>query len=174
MSLRERREAAVRAGLVIGALAEAFPRAFSVCARRRVLLALGIHRALLVAVQPAIIAGTFTAKDLKTALRRYVTSNGYLHAHLCAGAARVDPAGNVVGAVTPAKAKHAHERLERRRRKKPAAKQSGVNAGATTATSLAGFQPRAKENGHQLESVAAGAIQYENIYSEPPGRASPA
>ena len=53
-------------------------------------------------------------------------------------------------------------------------RQSGVNAGATTATSLAGFQPSAKENGHQLESVAAGAIQYENIYSEPPGRASPA
>ena len=90
MSLRKRREAAAAcAGLVIGALAEAFPRALSVCARRRVPTALGIYRALLVAVQAAIIAGTVTAKDLKTALRRYITSNGYLCACRQAGAARI-------------------------------------------------------------------------------------
>ena len=135
MSLRKRREAAAAcAGLVIGALAEAFPRALSVCARRRVPTALGIYRALLVAVQAAIIAGTVTAKDLKTALRRYITSNGYLCACRQAGAARIDLAGNVVGTVTPAEANHAREFLTERRRKKPAARATVTHADMTPAT----------------------------------------
>jgi hypothetical protein len=74
VSLRKRRETAARAGLVIGALAEAFPRAFSIYERRRVPLALGIHTALLVAAAPAIMAGTDSVKDIRPALRRYVTS----------------------------------------------------------------------------------------------------
>jgi sRNA-binding protein len=135
MSLYKRREAAAAcAGLVISALAEAFPRALSVCVRRRVPTALGIYRALLVAVQAAIIAGTVTAKDLKTALRRYIPSNGYLCACRQAGAARIDLAGNVVGTVTPAEANHAREFLTERRRKKPAARATVTHADMTPAT----------------------------------------
>ena len=155
MSLRKRREAAAAcAGLVIGALAEAFPRALSVCARRRVPTALGIYRALLVAVQAAIIAGTVTAKDLKTALRRYITSNGYLCACRQAGAARIDLAGNVVGTVTPAEANHAREFLTERRRKKPAALRHGHPRRYDAGNSAI---PNNKAKGHGALSVASMA-----------------
>jgi sRNA-binding protein len=122
MSARLRRERAIRAIAIIDALSELWPRTFVFHERGRRQLALGIHRALRVAFQPAIIAGTFTAKDIKTALRRHFTRNGYLHARLCTGAARFDLAGNVVGTVTFGEVKHARQFLSERRRKKQAAR----------------------------------------------------
>jgi sRNA-binding protein len=85
MSLRKRREAAARANAVIGALSELWPHTFVVCERRRKPLALGIDKALLAAAEPAISADAVTVKDIKAALRRYVSAEGYLRACRRAG-----------------------------------------------------------------------------------------
>jgi ProP effector len=96
----------------IGALAAKFPKAFFVYERRRRPLKLGIH------LDIAAAAPEIPAKEIRTALRIYVTNTGYLHA--CkAGATRIDLNGEPAGCVTDDEARNAAER--RTARSKPAA-----------------------------------------------------
>jgi sRNA-binding protein len=115
MSARLRRDRAIRASAVIGGLCKLWPDTFALPERNRKPLALGIHGALLTAVEPAIDAGTVTVQEIKAALRRYVSAEGYLRACRRAGTARIDLAGNVVGTVTPVEAAHARRVLKLRK-----------------------------------------------------------
>ena len=121
MSFRKRREADARANAIIGALSELWPHTFVVYERRRKPLALGIHRALLVAVEPTIVAGTVTVKDIKRTLARCTRSNGYLR-NMRTDAGRIDLAGRIVTTVTKDQAQHAKQILDQRRAERRAAK----------------------------------------------------
>jgi sRNA-binding protein len=114
MNARLRRERAIRASAIIGALRESWSGTFASPERNRKPLALGIHTGLLVAVEPAIKAGSITAKDVKRALARYTGADGHLR-NMRTGTGRLDLSGKIVGAVTSAEAAHAHQILKLRK-----------------------------------------------------------
>ena len=107
---------------VITMLAERWPRTFFVYERRRRPLAIGIHEALIAALD-----GAAPLPELWAALRYYTNAVGYL----CAckeGAARVDLEGNVVGTVTAREAAWAATVIRER-----AARKAGKAAQVATA-----------------------------------------
>ena len=165
MSARLRRERATRASAVIGALCELWPRTFEVEGRNRRPLSIGIHTALLGAVAPAMGAGDVTVKDIKRALARYTSADGYLR-NMRTGTGRLDLDGKIVGAVTPAEAKHARQILGERHRKKLAA-----HATTTCRRSDAGDSAiRTKTKGYGVPpcaSVAEGVVLRHEKYPTP-------
>ena len=126
MSARLRRERAVRAKAIIGALSRLWPATFAVREHNRKPLALGIHRALLVAVEPAIVAATVTVEDIKRALARYTSAKGYRR-NMRAGTGRLDLDGKIVGVVTSAEDAHARQILKLRK----ATRQANVGLAST-------------------------------------------
>jgi hypothetical protein len=115
-SARLSRERAIRAIAIIDAISELWPTFVVHKHRRSQLAALGIHGALLVAVAPAFTSGTITARDIRAALRRYVSAEGYLRACRRAGTARIDLTANVADTVSEREAQHARRMLAQRRR----------------------------------------------------------
>jgi len=112
-------ERAAQAAQIITTLAERFPAAFAIYARRRKPLKIGVFDDLLAAT-----AGSIPPAELKDALRAYCRSYGYFRA--CReGIARVDLAGQPAGAVTAAEAARAavcaDRQLQRWQQKKAAA-----------------------------------------------------
>jgi sRNA-binding protein len=95
--------------------------------RGRKPLALGIHAALLDALEPAIRAGTITAKDVKPALARHTGADGYLR-NMRAGVGRIDLAGRIMTTVTKDEAQHARQILDQRRPERRAAKHQSLTA----------------------------------------------
>ena len=163
MSARLRRERASRASAVIGALCQLWPRTFAFYERKRKPLALGIHTALLVAVEPAIVAGTVTVKDIKRALARYTGANGYRR-NIRAGAGRLNLWGKIVGVVTSAEAAHARQVLELRKAARRA------NVGLTSTKN--GPRTAATANG----PISANVMHYDKTVKRrgrKPGRVSP-
>jgi ProP effector len=149
MSARLRRERVIRASAVLGAFSELWPHTFAVQGHHRKPLALGIHAALLVAIKPAIRAGTVTVKDIKAALRRYVSADGYLRACRRAGTARIDLTGKVVGIVTSAEAKYARQVLKLRK-----------------AARRANASPAPTKNGPRTAGTANGPISANVVHHE--------
>jgi sRNA-binding protein len=144
-----------------GGLCKLWPATFALPERNRKPLALGIHGALLTAVEPAIDAGTVTVQEVKAALRRYVSAEGYLRACRRAGTARIDLAGNVVGTVTPVEAAHARQVLQLRK----AARRANVGLASTKN----GPRTAATANG----PISANVMHYDKSTSSDAG-ASPA
>jgi sRNA-binding protein len=122
MSARLCRERTIRARAIIEAPCELWPRTFAFHERNREPVALGIHRAVPVAVAPAIMSGTIIVKDIERALARYAGSNGHL-CNMRAGASRIDLARRVAATVTKDEAQPAKHLLDQRRADSRAAKQ---------------------------------------------------
>jgi sRNA-binding protein len=91
---------------VLQLLAERWPAAFSILERKRRPLAIGIHHAILAALD-----GVVTPAELSTALGCYVGNPRYLK-RLRKGAVRFGLDGAAVGAVTPEQALHAQFALQ--------------------------------------------------------------
>ena len=130
------------------ALSELWPRTFAVYERNRNPLALGIDRALLVAIAPAIEAGTVSVKDIKRALARYTNADGYQR-NMLTGTGRLDLDGKIVGVVTNAEAAHARQVLKLRKGATPA------NAGLAST-----------KNGPRTAATANGPISAEVMSDE--------
>lgn len=81
MSAGCRRKDAAQVRLAIIGLATVFPGAFAEAKPQAP--AFGVHRAILVAVEPAIMAGTITVKDIKRALAHYTRTDGVHQATRC-------------------------------------------------------------------------------------------
>ncbi|SRR6266536_3532746 len=91
------------AGNIIELLAERFPQAFFINGSQRLPLKIGIFADL------AAAELTVSSTQLRTALRVYTNSPGYLSA-MCEGEARVDLAGDPAGAVTEQEARNARKK----------------------------------------------------------------
>jgi len=91
--------------VVIGLLAERFPKTFFVYERRRKPLKIGIHLDILAALDGALMP-----RELAVALRFYTGNVGYLRSALC-GAWRLDLAGNPAGMVDQEQEAAAKRRL---------------------------------------------------------------
>lgn len=91
---------ASRADAVIAALARLWPRCFSVDRDRRRPLMIGIDRALIAQMRPAIESGRISVADLSMALARYTACEQYLKRCAVTGADRINLSGDTVGRVS--------------------------------------------------------------------------
>lgn len=115
MNAATHRRQAARSARIIGVLAGAFPRAIVLYERKRRPLKVGIRDDIITTCQPAIDKGFITVTDIRSALRRYTSADGYLLACRKAGLARVNLGGKIVGVVTSAEAAHARQVLKLRK-----------------------------------------------------------
>jgi ProP effector len=116
----QQNESAAQAVQTIAILAERFPAAFIVYARRRKPLKLGIFDDLLAAT-----AGSIPPDALKAALQRYTRHFGYLP-----GATRIDLDGKPAGTVTAEEAAWAAEHAAKQHRRLQAPQAGQVHAPA--------------------------------------------
>lgn len=116
---------AARADAVIAVLARLWPKCFAVFERRRRPLAIGIDKVLLGQLEPAIRVGRISEADIKSAMQRYTSANGYLEHCAIVGNARIGLDGKPCGpVVTEEQARIARTRLAKRRARKAAARKA--------------------------------------------------
>jgi sRNA-binding protein len=109
------RQQVARAVAVIEALSRLWPQCFQLYECRRRPLAIGIDKALIDTMAPAIKAGRISVDDLNIALKRYTLADGYLIACQRAGADRIGLDGKSCGAVSAEQANDARRQIAQRR-----------------------------------------------------------
>jgi sRNA-binding protein len=129
----------IDAQALIKLLSEKFPECFALYEQRRRPLALGIHKEI------ALAMPTLTKVQISTAMRYYVSNEGYCRA--CReGAARINLLGHEVGVVTAAEADNSAARLAgiikaKKKKKDTAAKAKAEAVAAARAAEIEAARP---------------------------------
>jgi sRNA-binding protein len=147
----------IDAQAIIKLLSEKFPECFALYEQRRRPLALGIHKEI------ALAMPTLTKVQISTAMRYYVSNEGYCRA--CReGAARINLLGHEVGVVTAAEADNAVARIAgmkewKKKRKDKAARAKAEALAAARAAEIEAARPKPKGVNALKPKLTLGAIR---------------